>query len=221
MSHTTHSIAFSTGIKDKNIKFPENWCSRQKVKGIESICYFGTLTYNPGRCSNCGKTSANFNIIKYGVKTSRITLNRTDNHQTFLFLKKQRYFCKHCQTTFSAQTNLVKEHCFISKNVIQSILVEGQSILSEKDIAKRFRVSTTTVSRALHQLQEQFRPSYQSLPQHLSMDEFKSVKSADSQMSVIFSDSTTHKIIDILPSRRLTVLKNYFSSYSRTARNAV
>lgn len=53
------------------------------------------------------------------------------------------------------------------------------------------------------------------------MDEFKSVKNADSQMSFIFSDSTTHKIIDILPSRRLTVLKNYFSSYSRTARNAV
>ncbi|SLM93297.1 Mobile element protein [Brachybacterium faecium] len=122
---------------------------------------------------------------------------------------------------FSAQTNLVKEHCFISKNVIQSILVEEQSILSEKDIAKHFRVSTTTVSRALHQWQEHFRPSYQSLPQHLSMDEFKSVKSADNQMSFIFSVSTTHKIIDILPSRRLTVLKDYFSSYSRTVRNAV
>ncbi len=234
MSHTTHSIAFSTDepsrllfptwFQDFHIialKSPVNWCSRKKVKGIESICYFGTLTYNPERCSNCGKTSANFNIIKYGVKTSRITLNRTDNHPTFLFLKKQRYYCKHCQTKLSAQTNLVKEHCFISKNVIQCILVEGQSILSEKDIAKRFRVSTTTVSRALHQWQEQFRPSYQSLPQHLSIDEFKSGKSADSQMSFIFSDSTTHKIIDILPSRRLTVLKDYFSSYSRTARNAV
>ena len=63
----------------------KNWCSRQKVKGTESICFFGTLTYNPERCSNCGKTSENFNIIKYGVKTSRITLNRTDNHLTFLF----------------------------------------------------------------------------------------------------------------------------------------
>ena len=100
MSHTTHSIAFSTDepsrllfptwFQDFHIialKSPVNWCSRQKVKGIESICYFGTLTYNPERCSNCGKTSANFNIIKYGVKTSRITLNRTDNHPTFLFLK--------------------------------------------------------------------------------------------------------------------------------------
>lgn len=84
MSHTTYSIAFSTLIKDKNIKFSKNWCSRQKVKWTESICYFGTRTYNPELCPNCGK---NFNIIKYGVKTSRITLNRTDNHPTFLFLK--------------------------------------------------------------------------------------------------------------------------------------
>ena len=94
-------------------------------------------------------------------------------------------------------------------------------MISEKDSAKRFRVSSTTVSRVLHQWQTQFKLSYRSLPEHLSMDEFKSVKSADSQMSFIFSDSTTHKIIDILPSRRLNILEDYFSSYSRTARNAV
>lgn len=53
------------------------------------------------------------------------------------------------------------------------------------------------------------------------MDEFKSIKSADSQISFTFSDSIIHKIIDILPSRPLTALKDYFSSYSRTVRNAV
>ncbi|EUJ32204.1 hypothetical protein BCAMP_13030, partial [Brochothrix campestris FSL F6-1037] len=57
---------------------------------------------------------------------------------------------KGCKTTFIASTSMVKRNCFISKRVIQTLAAEGQFITSEKDIAFRQSVSTTTVNRALH-----------------------------------------------------------------------
>ena len=94
--------------------------------------------------------------------------------------------------------------------MIQAISSEGLFLSSEKDIAYRHSVSPTTVNRALHQWSHQFKPSYQSLPAHLSMDELKSVKSEDSQMSFIFTDARKHEIIDILPTRRVASFEELF-----------
>lgn len=218
---TSNNIANSSGITDKNISFSKTWCEKQVIKGFSSICYYGTLTYTPSRCSNCGFTSETVKIIKYGTKLSRITLTKSANLPTYLFLKKQRFYCEGCHTTFTASSSLVKRNCFISKRVIQAISSEGQFISSEKDIAYRHSVSPTTVNRAIHQWSHQFKPSYGSLPAHLSMDEFKSVKSADSQMSFIFTDARKHEIMDILPTRRLHHLRDYFLNYSYEARASV
>ncbi|WP_141690605.1 hypothetical protein [Brochothrix thermosphacta] len=56
---TSNNIANSSGITDKNISFSKTWCEKQVIKGFSSICYYGTLTYTPSRCSNCGFTSEN------------------------------------------------------------------------------------------------------------------------------------------------------------------
>ncbi|WP_408868852.1 transposase family protein [Brochothrix campestris] len=200
---TFNNIANSSGITDETISFPKTWCLTQLIKGVLSTCYFGTLSYIPSRCANCGFNNKTVKLIKHGTKLSRITLLKTNNLPTYLFLKKQRFLCKGCKTTFIASTSMVKRNCFISKRVIQTLAAEGQFITSEKDIAFRQSVSTTTVNRALHQWSPQFKPNYQRLPLHLSMDEFKSVKSADSQMRFICTDAKKYEIIDILPSRRL------------------
>ncbi|WP_420807557.1 hypothetical protein [Brochothrix thermosphacta] len=84
---------------------------------------------------NCGFHNKTVKIIKHGTKLSRITLNKTNNLPTYLFLKKQRFLCKACNTIFIASTSMVKRNCFISKRVIQALAAEGQSITSEKDIA--------------------------------------------------------------------------------------
>ncbi|WP_081311919.1 ISL3 family transposase [Brochothrix thermosphacta] len=53
------------------------------------------------------------------------------------------------------------------------------------------------------------------------MDEFKSVKSADSQMSFIFTDARKNETMDIFPTRRLHHLRDYFLNYSYEARASV
>ena len=56
------------------------------------------------------------------------------------------------------------------------------------------------------------------LPQVLSFDEFKSVKSADGAMSFHLCNGKNGKIIDIVEDRRLDSLIKYFSRYSHKAR---
>lgn len=53
------------------------------------------------------------------------------------------------------------------------------------------------------------------------MDEFKSVKNIDGKISLIYADAITHRIVDIIPDRRLFTLKNYFYRFPLSERNRV
>ena len=53
------------------------------------------------------------------------------------------------------------------------------------------------------------------LPEHLAMDEFKSVKNVTGAMSFIFIDNDTHEVIDILENRTTRFLRAYFERFDR------
>ena len=59
------------------------------------------------------------------------------------------------------------------------------------------------------------------LPEHLMMDEFKSVKDVSGKMSFIYADAVTHRIVDILPDGRLRELKKHFYKYPLKERKRV
>lgn len=217
MSHS-HCTRISLDLKDENITFPEKYCEEKVVRGKRSKVYYGQLSYTPERCVNCGMENQASSIVKWGFKVSRLTLNSITHYPTYLFLKKQRFYCKHCCSTFTAQTKEVDRHCFIAQRVKQSIAIEAKDQVSEKNLAKRHHVSAPTVSRVLVQLGEQQALDFQSLPQHLSFDEFQSV---DRKMSFIYLDNESHQIVDILPDRRMDSLRNHFLRYPKEAREGV
>lgn len=219
MSHH-HSIRNLLNIKDENIYFDENFCSEETIKGVKSKVFHGTLTYQPKACYVCGHVFDN-QIIKHGFKTSVIKMTSVSGFHTYLKLRKQRYFCKHCHSTFTLKTNVVSKNCYISNNTKLSIAFQAKDKISEKDIAKNHNVSPSTVSRVITRFYDYHKPNYNYLPKHLCFDEFKSVKSAAGAMSFIFCDSETGKIVDIVEDRRLHVLKEYFLCYSKQARYAV
>ena len=217
MSHS-YCIRTSLDLKDENIHFEEDFCKEIKIKGKRSKMYYGKLTYTPIRCANCGTEKEGHSIIKYGFKTSRITLNSVSHFPTYLSLKKQRFFCKYCQTTFIAESKEVDRYCYISNLVKQSIAIESKDKISEKDLAKRHHVSPTTTSRVIKALGRQFKLNYQYLPNHLSFDEFQSVAR---KMSFTYINSKSHQLIDVLPDRRLDTLRSHFLNYSYQTRNKV
>ena len=78
-------------------------------------------------------------------------------------------------------------------------------------IAKSCKVSLTTVIRTLKEFKSYLpNPTKRILPKVLMIDEFRSHTSIEDKMSFICADGETGNLIDILPTRKLPRLTNYF-----------
>lgn len=218
MSHNDN-IRLLLNIKDTNITFNDDeWIKEDKINGVLSKVFLGTLTYKPMACPKCGIKN-NQTIVKDGFMHSRITWLRQSDSPIYLKLKKQRFWCHACNERFIAQTNEVEANCHISKRVKQAVLLEAADTISNKDLSQRHCVSDHTTTRIINGYVDDYMIKHRTrLPKHLCFDEFKSTKQADSQMSFIFCDEDTHDILGILPTRRLHKLTEYFRQYSRKER---
>ncbi len=206
-------------LKDPNLIFLEKVELITK-KDITYHLISAKLSYTPEACLHCGTINQQ-QIIKYGYKTSRIKLLPCNGNPMILKLDKQRFFCKHCQHTFTAKTPIVDKHCFISKQVKLNILADLKMKISEKDIATLNSVSHATVSRTIDNNYTVFVPNKHHLPEALLFDEFKSTKDAKGAMSFIFVNARTHDVIDIVENRQLPFLIHYFATFSSKARRRV
>lgn len=207
-------------LKDNNIKFYENCYHKEKIKGIYHKVFEGVLTYKPICCEKCGVLFDN-NFEKHGFITSNIKIPDVVGFKTILRLKKQRYLCKHCGKAFTLRDNVTEYGCFISKNTKWKIANELRNKISEKDIAKNNNVSPNTVERIMDSYYDTQKLYKHYLPEVLSFDEFKSVKSADGAMSFHMCNGETGQTIDIVEDRKLLSLLKYFGYYSFKARNSV
>lgn len=208
-------------IKDQNIKI-EKRMDEKKIKGVKHLIYYGKLTYTPSACENCGVIhQSSADIVKNGTKESTIKLTQINFKPVLLKLKKQRFYCKHCQSTFTAKSSLVNENCYISNIIKRSISLELTETQSMRLITKHFNISSHTVLKQLDTIGINYRFSYHYLPEHLSIDEFKSVKNVSGAMSLLFIDARTHEPIDIVENRQQHYLSDYFMRYSLESRRKV
>lgn len=218
----SNSIRLTLNLEDKNITFSNNPVKEQKINGVVTLVYYGKLSPKaPFSCPKCGCLNQNYDIIKNGSKLVNIKLPRISNRKVILRLKKQRYLCKHCQKSFSAQSSCVDFNHSISKNTQRSCVLQMKDKISIKDIARLHDISHTTVNNYLKAIDTHFIVRKNHLPQHLSFDEFKSVKSCAAKMSFIFTDASNNKIVDIVYNRQLSHLKSYFFSYPKNVRDKV
>ena len=216
----THSyiIQKTLGIKDPNI-YLDKKIGEKKIKGTKHLIYYGKLTYTPSACENCGvihQTSAD--VVKNGTKESTIKLAQINFQPILLKLKKQRFYCKNCQSTFTAKSSLVNKNCYISNSIKRAISLELAETQSMSLIAKHFNVSSHTVLKQLDTVGMNYSFNYNYLPEHLSIDEFKSVKDVSGAMSLLIIDARTHEPLDIVENRQQRYLSNYFTRYSLQAR---
>lgn len=92
---------------------------------------------------------------------------------TYIKLRKQRFLCRSCTSTFVAETPLVSENCFIANPVKAGVAVEATRAVSIEDIANRMHISWHTASLAVAKAAKEADPFQVDLPAHLSFDEFK------------------------------------------------
>lgn len=71
------------------------------------------------------------------------------NHGCILKLHKQRFLYHSCNKKFFARTKIVNDGCFISNQVKYAIALELKNKISEKYMAKRYRVSLIPLKELL------------------------------------------------------------------------
>ena len=115
-----------------------------------------------------------------------------------------------------AETSIVEKNCQISNLVRQKVTQLLTEKVSLTDIARRLRVSTSTVYRKLDQFT--FKEHYDKLPAIMSWDEFGFKKG---KLAFVAQNYETNKLITILDNRRQTTIRNYFLKYPLKVRQQV
>lgn len=215
----SNDIKLLLDIQDENIYFEENAVEYKEFKGKTAKFITGKLTYTPSHCECCGVKNENYTIYKNGTKTSRITLPFTGIYPTYLLLKKQRFFCKACNSTFIAKSSVVERHCFISKQTRAQVLIKSADTQTITSISHDCSVSPSTVQRIISEEVKPYKFSYNSLPEHLSFDEFRYGKG---KFAFEYINAETGEILGILSSRDGYTVKNHFyANYSLKQLNKV
>lgn len=207
-------------LKDNNITFNDNFYKEVKINNCIHKIFEGFLSYIPDFCPKCGVVFDD-KFEKHGFIISNIKIPDVSGYKSILKLHKQRYLCKHCNKAFTLTTDIVNYGCFISNNTKHKIASDLTKKRSEKDIALDNNVSTNTVERVMDSYYETQKIYKHFLPEVLSFDEFKSVKSADGAMSFHMCNGITGQTIDIIEDRRLDNLIKYFFYYDYKARSKV
>ena len=223
MTHTDYTKKI-LNIKDENIYFYDNCLEIKKINGINTKIFHGYLTYTPEYCPHCGCVNGGFNdIIKWNFKRNcKIKITKVANYNTILLLDKQRFFCKNCNRTFTASTNVVDFHKQISNDTRLSVILDLMNKGSEKDISIRNNISTNSVNRILDEISnDTIVKNNGLLPEVLGIDEFSATKDTISKLAFIIMDQTNKNIFDINPSRKSLDIKQYFRNYPKKERDKV
>ena len=210
-------------IKDQNIFINTNNIEERKIKNKNYKIIEGILTYKPKCCPICGVVNESSNdIIKWGFrKNCKIKIPKISNCYSLLILHKQRFFCKHCNNTFIAETNLIDRNKNISNNTELQLNLELMQKQSEKDIAKRLDISVSKIDRKLDEISSHKVLRHETLPTSMNWDEFKATKDTKGKMAFIITNNASGNIFDIKDSRKTYDLEKYFKRYSRKERDKV
>ena len=220
----TNCIKNLLNIEDENIYFYDNEVKVMEKKGKKIKYIHAYLTYTPKDCPKCRCINEGFDdIIKWNFKRNcNVKLPKVSGYNFMLLLDKQRFYCKHCSKTFTANTTLVNPFKNISENSRLNIINDLMKKGDEKSISQNNNVSTNSTNRILSEIcKDTMLKNGGILPKSMGIDEFKATKDTKSKMAFIIVDQDSKKIFDINSSRWSNDIENYFKRYSKKQRDSV
>ena len=223
MTHTDYTKKI-LNIEDENIYFYDDCFEIKKINNIETKIFHGYLTYTPETCPKCGCiNNGPEDIIKWNFKRNcKIKITKVCNYNTIILLDKQRFYCKHCDKTFTASTNIVDFRKQISRDTHTSVVLDLMTKDSEKNIAKRNNISTNSVNRILDDISsDKYVKNNGSLPTSFGIDEFSATKDTISKMAFIIINQESRNVFDINNSRLSKDIYKYFTRYQKSERKKV
>lgn len=127
-----------------------------------------------------------------------------------IILFKRKYKCKNCNKIFRQVTDVVDKHKKITNQLAWIIFDEFKKVQSFTDIAKRYNLSVTTV---IDLFEKMVHVGRRALPTILCIDEIKFEVTRFNKFPCVLSDYSNRTVVDIVISRKLDFLRDYFLNF--------
>jgi transposase len=134
----------------------------------------------------------------------------------YLHVRKRRYYCPHCNKSFNQKISFLPRYQRITSRMQAHIMDEFRRVCSIKSVAERHNVSQAVATRLLDLISYP-RPS---LPEVIAIDEFKG-NAGGHKFQCILTNPKKKQVLDILESRKLEDLYDYFLKIDKHRRNNV
>lgn len=164
------------------------------------------------RCPHCGYTTT---YIK-DYRLQKVKDLSLVGKPLIVTIRKRRYICKNCNSTFSENNPYIKRYCHFPQRFYFESIKETLTLQSFTSIARRVGVSVSSIIRWFDNINY---PKAE-LPSCIAIDEFKG-NAGGEKFQCNLSDPVKHKIIDILPNRDSEDLCKHFLEYTYDERAKV
>ena len=179
----------------------------KKVKNYENyVEVYAEFPISEHICPYCGHSTSKI----HDYYTQKIKDIPIQFKPTIVFLKKTRYECKDCGKSFYPENDFIAKYKRKSKRLVFYIIEQLKNNISASTIAKNLNIDAGFISKMLPYLSI----TNTSLPRVLCIDEFKG-NSGKYKYQVALLDGETHKVVDIIESRRKHFLCDYFKKFSK------
>lgn len=157
-------------------------------------------------CPVCGKLTSQIHDYRYQMVKDLSAFGK----KVVLMLRKRRYTCS-CGKRFAEPNSFLSRYQRMTKRTIMSIIENLSTERSYSSVATDYDVSANTVIRYFKQIQY---PKPSQLPEVIGIDEFKGNSSGEKYHGIL-TDIKERRVIDILKTRKVVELYDYFKKYDR------
>lgn len=141
-----------------------------------------------------------------GYHNKKITHSILHNVSCFIDYRVRRYECPACGKSFTEDNPFSRGNSTISTVTVYNVLAALRNPkLSYEDVAKMFGISAASVMAIFDRYVQIPRKI---LPKYILIDEVHAVDDPTSKYACVIMDYVTQDIIDILPTRKRTILSH-------------
>ena len=112
MCNYSKSLKTTLQITDENIKILDI-TEEIEINGCIHLVYYGVLEASSNSCPKCKKCT----ITNNGYRKVKVKMPVISDKPAILYLNKQRFICKDCRKSFTAETTEVRKNSNTSKNL--------------------------------------------------------------------------------------------------------
>lgn len=163
-------------------------------------------------CPYCGSRK----IWVHDHRVHNIKDTHLHGKKCIIRLRKTRYNCMSCNKRFERKLDFIAKGHSLTLRLIECIVRDLRGVYSISSIAKNCNVSNNMIHRILDLISI---PRL-TLPEVLCIDEFKG-NSGDHKYQCSLLDGLTHCVIDILPTRSIDFLYDFFKRIPKSERDKV